>query len=329
MSKKQGSRTARGVSRQRAKWIEHLFSFPEDGIETGAGRVMLMQSVDDDNVIVILLDGIESSALHLTDPTVLDFEYMDVMTRMLTALRPPSREPALRALHLGGAACALPRAWADLYDGSRQLVAEIDERLAALARDWFDVPRSPKVRIRVADGRAAVESQHDGAWDVVVRDAFDRGIVPPTMRTRQFVEQVDRVLAPGGWYLVNMADRAPLRTARIEAATLRERFTHVIVVSDPAVLSGRRFGNLVFLATHSPIDVAEVDRALRGFPLPLRVLSEAETADFASQGPLDDADLAADEPQPRLDAHPDEASMADEATLAASNGSAKAAAEQK
>lgn len=301
--------TPRGGGHRRTRWADHLEEFPDKGIPTGAGRITLMRSIDDDNVVVVLLDGIESSALHLTDPAVLDFEYMDVMTRILEALRPPADEPSLRALHLGGAACALPRAWSAIYPGSRQLVAEIDERLAVAARDWFDVPRSPKVRIRVEDGRATVASQHDASWDVVVRDAFDRGVVPPPMRTREFVADVHRVLAPGGWYLVNMADSTPLRAARIEAATLRTRFAHVVLVTDPAVLSGRRFGNLVFLATDAPVDVVAVDRALRGFPLPLRVLDESDVAEFASRTPLTDADLAGTQAQeePRLDAHGAEA----------------------
>lgn len=265
----------------------------------------LMQSIDDANVVVVLLDGIESSALHLTDPTVLDFEYMDLMTRALTALPVASTTP-LRTLHVGGAACALPRAWAHVFPASHNLVAEIDPDLARLAREWFDLPRSPAVRIRVDDGRAVVEAQREASTEVVVRDAFDRGVVPLHMRTRQFVAQVRRVLAPGGAYLVNLADSVPLTSARAEAAALTEQFAHVCLLADPCVLSGRRFGNVVLVASDAEVPVADVDRAVRGFPLPITVLDDAQVRDFATAPVPDDAGLAqeAGVVQPRLDAHP-------------------------
>lgn len=284
--------------------MARLAEFPDRGIRTGAGLVTLMTSMDDDNVVIVLLDGVESSALHLSDPTVLDFEYMDVMTRVLTALR----SSADNVVHLGGAGCALPRAWAHLLPGSRHLVSEIDAGLANLAREWFDLPRSPVLRIRVSDGRQMVEGLPDRSQDVVVRDAFDAGVVPVHMRTRQFAAQVRRVLRHGGLYLVNLADRAPLSAARADVAALLETFAHVALVSDPAVLSGRRFGNLVLVASDVPVPAADVDRALRGFPLPMRLLAGEDVAAFAARVPAsDDSDLptARAEDQPRLDAHED------------------------
>ena len=223
-------------------------------------------------MVLLRIDGLESSALHLSDPAVLDFEYMELMSRVLDAVRPAG---PVRALHLGGAGCALPRAWAARRPGSRQLVAEVDPDLARLAREWFDLPRSPEVRIRVGDAREVVRAQRPGSWEVVVRDTFAGGLVPAHLATVEFVAEVRDALVPGGLYLVNVAEGAPLRATRAELRALGEAFATVALVTDPAILSGRRHGNLVLAASDSPLPAADLDRAVRTFPLPVRVRGDA------------------------------------------------------
>ena len=66
-----------------------------------------------------MLDGAESSFLDLRDPSHLDFEYHQQMDAVLAALR--GEGGPLRALHLGGAGCALARAWDVTHPGSQQV----------------------------------------------------------------------------------------------------------------------------------------------------------------------------------------------------------------
>src|SRR5699024_1372568 len=107
-----------------------------------------------------------------------------------------------------------------------------------LSRLWFDLPRSPRLRVRVADARAALGTLLPGTWDVVVRDVFAGVEVPAHARTVEAAAEARRALAPDGLYLVNLTDRPPLTTARSEVATLREVFEHVALVADPAILRG-------------------------------------------------------------------------------------------
>ena len=110
-----------------------------------------------DTGVLLRLDGTESSWIDLRDPAHLDFEYQQQMNAVVDVLRPA---PApLRAVHLGGAACALARAWDALRPGSTQLAVEIDEVLALRVRQWFDLPRSPRLRIRVADAAQAAHAR--------------------------------------------------------------------------------------------------------------------------------------------------------------------------
>ncbi|QDC26563.1 spermidine synthase [Georgenia yuyongxinii] len=219
--------------------------------------------------VTLLLDGTESSHLDLADPAHLEFEYMQQMLVVLDASRP---EGPVRAVHLGAAGCALPRALEARRPDSRQLAVEIDEELARLVREWFDLPRAPRLRIRTGDARAVTEGLADGAWEVVVRDVFDGGAVPRHVRTVEAARQVHRVLTPGGLYLVNLTDHPPLRKARAEVAALRDVFAHVLLVADPAILRGRRYGNLVLAASDAPFPAAPIERELRRLPLPVRLV---------------------------------------------------------
>ena len=118
----------------------------------------------------LFLDGVESSAVDTSDPTYLEFKYMQhtsvIVHSWLGTLR------RFRALHVGGAACALACAWSGQYPQSRHVAVEIDGTLAARVRQYFPIPKAPQVRIRVGDGRGVLESTREGTFDVIVRDAF-------------------------------------------------------------------------------------------------------------------------------------------------------------
>ncbi|NDR52749.1 fused MFS/spermidine synthase [Actinomyces sp. 565] len=231
-----------------------------------------------DTGVLLLLDGTESSWIDLRDPTHLDFEYLQQMDAVLSALRGPTAP--VRAVHLGGAGCALARAWDAARPGSEQLAVEIDAILASKVRKWFDLPRAPRLRIRVGDAALAVGTLRPGEWDVVVRDVFAGGAVPPTCVGRDFLMQCRRALAPGGIYLANAA--CPPRVAiAAELSDLHGVFDAVLVVADAAVVRGRRPGNIVLLARAQPWSEHELDaveRAVRRLPLPVRTWQEDDPA---------------------------------------------------
>ncbi|TFH54216.1 spermidine synthase [Actinomyces viscosus] len=227
-----------------------------------------------DTGVLLMLDGAESSFLDLRDPSHLDFEYHQQMDAVLTALR--GGGGPVRALHLGGAGCALARAWDAARPGSQQVAVEIDEILAARVRTWFDLPRSPRLRIRVGDAAEVVAGLRPGQWDVVVRDVFNGGSVPAPCRSREFLASCLEALAPGGLLLVNTSS-VPRAQAGAEIEALREALgagsSGLVVVADPAAVRGRRRGNLVLVARREPFtapELEEVERAVRRLPLPVR-----------------------------------------------------------
>ncbi|MDD9205113.1 fused MFS/spermidine synthase, partial [Georgenia sp. 10Sc9-8] len=144
---------------------------PAGPVPTSTATAELRQ--DGPGQVTLLLDGTEASGIDLADPAQVPFEYMQHMLAVLDAAHPGATP--VRALHLGGAGCALARAVEARRPGSTQLAVEIDAELARLVREWFDLPRSPRLRIRTGDARAVLGSLTGPAWDLVVRDVFAGG----------------------------------------------------------------------------------------------------------------------------------------------------------
>lgn len=260
---------------------------PRGPVPISTGTAELVSTPDRPELVTLMVNGVPSSCLDLTDPTYLEFEYHQQMAAVIAGL------PAgpLAAVHLGAGACSLPR-WLDATrPGSRQLAVDVDAELMDLVRRWFDLPRSPRLRLRAADARQALGTLRDASADLVVRDVFDHDLTPPALTTREVAAEVRRVLRPGGLYLVNCADRPPLTAARAEVATVAAELGRVLVIAEPGVLRGRRYGNVVLAAGATPTDLARLDRALRSLPVPARLLDPDEAVAFAgSARPLTDAD---------------------------------------
>jgi hypothetical protein len=259
----------------------------EDGRSPATGGVVeLLADEDRPGGWLLLLDRIRQSYVDLDDPGYLDFEYVQAFADVLDAL------PAgpLAVTHVGGGACTLARYVALTRPGSPQIVLEPDAALTALVRAQLPFARGARVRIRPIDGRAGVAGLATGGADVVVLDAFHGGRVPPELTTSEFVADVARVLRPSGVLLVNVADGPPGLFVRRLVSTLAAVLPSVLLSADPAVLKGRRFGNVVLAASRAELPIAAVTRAASAAAFPRRVLSGADVITFAGgAAPLSDA----------------------------------------
>ncbi|PPK98405.1 hypothetical protein CLV92_101100 [Kineococcus xinjiangensis] len=244
------------------------------------GTVRFERDRDDPDGWLVLVNGVPSSYVDLADPTRLDFEYQQWTAAVLAAVHPA---PApLRAAHLGGAGCVLPRCLEVTRPGSSQVVFEVDERLVELTRQAFGLRSHPRFRLRVKDGRDGVATLPDASQDAVVRDAFAHDRVPAHLCTRQFLADVARVLAPGGIYVANLADRPPMPRSRAELATALDVFEHVALVAEPAQLRGRRYGNVLLLASSAPLPAQALVRGLSGGAAPARLLHGEDARNYAA-----------------------------------------------
>ncbi|MHA7179947.1 spermidine synthase [Arthrobacter sp. MDB2-24] len=230
---------------------------------------------------VLRINGVPSSHIDLADPLQLDFEYMRWIASLVDSRWAASDR--LRALHLGGGACSLARRFAASHPQARQVVVELDGRLADLVREWFDLPRAPLVRIRVGEARSVTESLSEGSRDLIIRDVFAGAMTPVPLTTREFTRAAKRVLGADGVYVVNCGDSPNLAMARREAATIGAEFACTAIIADPAMLKGRRYGNVIIAGSDTPLgEDPGLVRALLGGGVPAQIWQDARVRAFAA-----------------------------------------------
>ncbi|MBX7268273.1 fused MFS/spermidine synthase [Micromonospora sp. Llam7] len=265
--------------------------------QVDTGRAELVPDPDRPGSWTLLLDGAPQSHVDLTDPTHLEFEYVRRLAAAID-LAAPAGAP-LRVLHLGGGALTLPRYVAATRPGSTQRVVEVDGALVDLVRRALPWRPDPRLKVRVAEARAALAASRDASYDLVVADVFAGARTPARLTSVEYAAEAARVLRPAGWYLANIADGPPLRHARGQVATVRTVLSQACLVSDAAVLRGRRFGNLVLVAGRRPPPVAELSRRAAGDWFPGRVLAGPELDRFTGGAPVvHDGDATDSTPPP-------------------------------
>jgi spermidine synthase len=248
-------------------------------ISTGTARLTL----ENDGSVLLDVNGVPSSHLH-PDPEHLVFEYMRWMLLVVDRhLEDGDEERAPQVAHLGGGGCSLPRAIAARHPRARQIVVEVDALLAEQVRTWFDLPRSPQLRIRVDDASSALADWREDRFDVLIRDVFAGDVTPPELIDVEAARHAARVLRPGGLYLANCAAPPGTRLMADEVATLSAVFAHVGVIAEPAHLSGKRRGNCVLLASAAPLPEG-VDRDLRSDAVSVRLAPQDRVSALARAG---------------------------------------------
>lgn len=263
-----------------------------------SGTAELIPDADRPGAWMLRIDGTPQSYVDLHDPAHLGFEYMRRLGSVIDFAAVPGTP--LRVLHLGGGALTLARYVAVTRPGSAQRVVELDGALTALVRRVLPLPRGAEIRVREADGRSVVQSTGDARFDVVVTDVYGGARVPAQFTSVEFAAQAARVLRPGGLYVANLADGPPLTFARSQVATLRTAFAEVCLIAEPGVLRGRRFGNVVLVATTEPgaLPLADLATTAARDPVPARLVSAGDLDRFvAATRPTTDA-TAAPSPAP-------------------------------
>jgi hypothetical protein len=204
----------------------------------------------------------DASYVDLADPSHLEFDYLRWMRIVLRVAR------ARRVLHVGGGACALPRALAAEDPGGRQEVCEADAEVLAVAREHLGLRRAPGLHVRRTEGRGFVARQPAAAWDAIVIDAFVGASVPRSLITVEALAEVARV-AP--LVLVNVVDDRAQRDVRAVAAALALAYPQAWAL-------GGRAGNTVLAGSRRGLDLERIAAGAAGDPSPARLRAPAELA---------------------------------------------------
>ena len=247
----------------------------------------------------LIVDGTPQSHVDLDDPSRLFFEYVQRIGHVIDEWGDPGQP--MTALHLGAGALTLPRYIHATRPGSRQQVIELDEALIGFVREHLPLPRQSGIRVRYGDARAMLArlpAALHGAVDLVVVDVFSGARIPAHVTSVEFYREVAAFLAPGGIVAVNVADGPGLAFTRGQAASLRLVLNSVAALAETSVLKGRRFGNVVLVASAGALPLDWMPRLMARGPHPAAVLAGRELINWIAGAPVVSDQTAVPSPAP-------------------------------
>jgi hypothetical protein len=204
----------------------------------------------------------EASYVDLANPTHLEFDYLRWIRIVLGIAG------ARRVLHIGGGACALPRALAAEDPAGRQEVCEVDAEVLEVARVHMGLRRAPGLRVRHAEGRAFVAERPGARWDAVVIDAFAGAAVPRGLIT---MEAFAAIAQAAPMTLVNVVDNRSAREVRLVAAGIATAYPSVWTL-------GARAGNSIVVGSATTVSLALVASRAAADPSPAQLTTPATLA---------------------------------------------------
>jgi spermidine synthase len=196
----------------------------------------------------LILDGSHNSHVDLANPKDLFYPYIRWIAHAIDTTAPSATAPR-DAVFVGGGGGTLPRWLQATRPRSRSEVLEVDGRLVRLDERRMGLRPGPNLHVRVGDARTTMLQRPTHSADVVVGDAFSGLTVPWHLLTREWIDEVKRVLRPGGLYALNIIDFEKEDLLKAELATLQKRFRDVQAVTVPNEDGLPGGGNTVVLAS--------------------------------------------------------------------------------
>jgi spermidine synthase len=157
------------------------------------------------------------SVANLADPDDLPLHYSQVMTA--ASLLYPAELKRILMIGLGGGSISTyyGRAMPDVHIDT----VELDQRVIDVAKQFFALRETPRVRYIAADGRVFLNRSKE-RYDLILLDAYRGGYVPFHLLTREFYTLVKNRLTPGGAVAFNVHDGTKLYHSTVK--TLSEVF---------------------------------------------------------------------------------------------------------
>jgi len=217
-----------------------------------------------DGLVTLYLDQLTHSCSDPVDPLYLEYGYVRSY-REIVDWKAGERKPS-RVLFIGGGGYTFPRFIEATYPKACIDVVEVDPMVTRVSRLYMGL--SPETRIRTfnEDARWFVMNRQKGAlYDFIFEDAFNDLSIPYHLTTREFAQELKKLLRPDGLLLTNVIDRFEKGSFLPSyVRTLEEVFgrgnVHVITLG-PVEESGG-VENRVVLTSPMGVDVGSFMRSL-------------------------------------------------------------------
>ena len=149
--------------------------------------------------------------------------------------------------------------------GQRMTFFEVDPIMERIARDpklfrYLELCGS-EVEVAIGDGRQGLLREPDGAFDLLILDAFTSDAIPVHMLTREALTLYMRKLAPGGLAMLHISNRYMNLEPVVANLVANARLAALIQEDDPSddeLLAGASRSTWVVVA-RDPMDLAPLD----------------------------------------------------------------------
>lgn len=217
--------------------------------------------VDDDEpgLISLRFNGCRQSSMSVASGHG-DKQIILNYLHLFLALVPDSR--SVLCIGLGGG--MLPKRILSDYPEINVTAVELDPVVVEIAKRFFGVEETDKLRIVTGDGRAFVDCSTE-CWDAIIVDAYFESSVPYALVTREFVHSCSKRLSPEGVLSYNMVGVLEGEGNGVFAsflATLRDVFPAVYLFPVGNDCGGGR-QNIFVAACKRALDIDEIRKQVR------------------------------------------------------------------
>ncbi len=158
-----------------------------------------------------------------------------------------------RSLMIGGAAYSYPKDYLEKFPDAQMDVVEIDPKLTALAKKYFNLKDDPRLAIFHEDARTFLNKTQN-KYDVIYGDAFRSFSIPFQLTTREAVAKIYGALDEDGVLMVNIisaveGDKGQF--LRAEVATLKLYFPQIYLFAVTNAEDGSLVQNIMVVALKS------------------------------------------------------------------------------
>ncbi len=185
------------------------------------------------------------SGIALDDEPELLFNYNQRFLEIAESIKPKS------VLLIGGGAFTLPKAIIERFPDTNIDVVEIDVLLPKLAKEYFDLPASRRLKITVGDGREYLD-KNQNVYDLIIVDAFSEHDIPLSLINIEAVKLYHQSLTKKGVIAINFIakyDTYQVTLAHQLTATFKTAFNTVEVYPADTRHKKRSRQNLVLIAS--------------------------------------------------------------------------------
>jgi spermidine synthase len=207
----------------------------------------LVQVIDEPGVRVLSFNGTRETQMSLSNPLQGHFEYTEYFHMPWVWNRNIER---VLMLGLGGG--SIQRAYQHYYTNVMVDTVELDPVVVKVARDYFKVVETPRLKIYNQDGRMFLNRTTEN-YDLIILDAYTKSrygsSIPPHLTTKEFFTLASSHLTTNGVLAYNVIGNLQDSEPEIVGAiyrTLKEVFPQVYAFPASSSL------NVVLVATKTP-----------------------------------------------------------------------------